>query len=50
MTTDHLTQRRAEILAKTRELISLREAPKPFTPGQATVPYAGKANMACAGH
>lgn len=40
--TDRITELRAEILAKTRELIALREAPQPFVPGQTTVPYAGR--------
>lgn len=42
MTTERIAQLRAEILARTRELINLREAPKPFIPGQSTVPYAGR--------
>ena len=40
--TDRIAQLRAEILAKTRELIDLREKPKEFIPGQSTVPYAGR--------
>lgn len=40
--TDRILELRAEILAKTRELIRLREAAKPFTPGATTVPYAGR--------
>ena len=40
--TDRITQLRAEILAKTRELIDLRENPKEFIPGQSIVPYAGR--------
>ena len=40
--TDRIAELKAEILAKTRELIALREAPKPFVPGQTTVPYAGR--------
>ncbi len=34
MTADRIATLRAEILAKTRELIELREVPKPFTPFQ----------------
>ncbi len=37
-----MTQLRQEILDRTRELIRLREASKPFLPGQTTVPYAGR--------
>ncbi len=40
--TDRIAQLRQEILERTRELIRLREAPKPFLPGQSTVPYAGR--------
>ncbi len=40
--TDRLTQLRQEILERTRELIRLREVPKPFLPGQSVVPYAGR--------
>ncbi|MFM2091954.1 MAG: hypothetical protein RLZZ127_2443, partial [Planctomycetota bacterium] len=40
--TDRIAQLRAEILAKTRELIALREAPRTFVPGESTVPYAGR--------
>ena len=40
--TDRIAELRAEILARTRELVRLREAPKPFVPGQTTVPYAGR--------
>lgn len=40
--TDRIAQLRAEILAKTRELIDLREKPKEFIPGQSVVPYAGR--------
>ncbi len=40
--TDRIAQLRAEILVKTRELISLREVPPAFVPGQTTVPYAGR--------
>ena len=39
---DRIAQLRREILERTRELISLREAPKPFIPGQTVVPYAGR--------
>jgi CDP-6-deoxy-D-xylo-4-hexulose-3-dehydrase len=39
---DRVAQLRQEILDRTRELIALREAPKPFVPGQTTVPYAGR--------
>ena len=42
MTVDRIAQLRAEILERTRELIRLREAPKPFAAGQTTVPYAGR--------
>ncbi len=42
MTVDRIAQLRAEILERTRELVRLREAPKAFTPGQTTVPYAGR--------
>ena len=42
MTTDRIAQLRTEILERTRELIRLREAPKPFAPGVTTVPYAGR--------
>ncbi len=42
MTTDRLAQLRSEILERTRELIRLREAAKPFAPGATTVPYAGR--------
>ena len=40
--TDPFAQLKAEILAKTRELIALREVPKQFIPGQTVVPYAGR--------
>jgi CDP-6-deoxy-D-xylo-4-hexulose-3-dehydrase len=40
--TDRIAQLRAEILERTRELVQLRESPKPFIPGQSTVPYAGR--------
>ncbi len=40
--TERLAQLRQEILERTRELIRLREAPKPFVPGETTVPYAGR--------
>jgi len=39
---ERIAQLRQEILEKTRELITLREAPKPFVPGETTVPYAGR--------
>jgi CDP-4-dehydro-6-deoxyglucose reductase, E1 len=39
---DRIAQLRAEILEKTRELIQLRESPKPFIPGETVVPYAGR--------
>jgi len=39
---DRIAQLRREILERTRELISLREVPKPFVPGQTVVPYAGR--------
>lgn len=42
MTVDRIAQLRAEILERTRELVRLREAPKTFTAGQTTVPYAGR--------
>ena len=42
MTTDRIAELRQEILAKTRELVRLREATKPFVPGTSTVPYAGR--------
>lgn len=42
MTADRIAQLRAEILERTRELIALREAAKPFVPGQTVVPYAGR--------
>jgi CDP-4-dehydro-6-deoxyglucose reductase, E1 len=42
MTNDRIAQLRSEILARTRELITLREAPKSFTSGQDVVPYAGR--------
>jgi CDP-6-deoxy-D-xylo-4-hexulose-3-dehydrase len=40
--TNRIAELKAEILAKTRELIALREAEKPFVPGTTTVPYAGR--------
>ena len=40
--TDRISQLRAEILAKTRELIALRDGPKSFVPGETVVPYAGR--------
>ena len=42
MTTDRRKQLRQEILERTRELVQLQEAPRPFIPGQTTVPYAGR--------
>ena len=42
MSEERIAQLRAEILERTRELIELREAPKPFTPGESVVPYAGR--------
>lgn len=42
MTTERIAQLRREILARTREMIELREAPKEFIPGQSVVPYAGR--------
>ena len=42
MNKDRIAQLRAEILTKTRELITLREAPQDFIPGQSVVPYAGR--------
>ena len=39
---DRLEVLRAEILERTRELVRLREAPKPFVPGVTVVPYAGR--------
>ena len=42
MSEERIAQLRAEILERTRELIELREAPKPFTPGESIVPYAGR--------
>lgn len=42
MTNDRIAQLRHEILARTRELVTLREMPKPFIPGQSVVPYAGR--------
>lgn len=42
MTTDRIALLRTEILERTRELIRLREAAKPFVPGQTIVPYAGR--------
>ena len=42
MSEERIAQLRAEILERTRELIELREAPKPFVPGESTVPYAGR--------
>ena len=40
--TDRIATLRQEILERTRELVRLREAPKPFVPGATTVPYAGR--------
>jgi len=40
--TDRIAQLKAEILAKTRELVALREVPRAFVPGTTTVPYAGR--------
>ena len=40
--TDRLAELRSEILARTREFISLREVAKPFIPGKSVVPYAGR--------
>ena len=40
--TNRIAELRADILAKTRELIALREAPQTFVPGQTVVPYAGR--------
>jgi CDP-4-dehydro-6-deoxyglucose reductase, E1 len=42
MMTDPIARLRAEILAKTRELIEHRLAPKPFVAGQTVIPYAGR--------
>ena len=42
MSADRIATLRAEILSKTRELIALREAPRPFVPGETVVPYAGR--------
>ena len=42
MNADRIAQLRQEILERTRELVRLREAPRPFVPGQTTVPYAGR--------
>ena len=39
---DRIAQLRREILDRTRELVQLREAPRPFVPGQTVVPYAGR--------
>ena len=39
---NRIEELRKEILQKTRELITLREAKKDFTPGISTVPYAGR--------
>ncbi len=39
---DRIAILREEILERTRELVRLREAPKPFVPGTTTVPYAGR--------
>lgn len=40
--TDRIAELRADILAKTRELITLRDSPQAFVPGQTVVPYAGR--------
>lgn len=40
--TDRIEQLRTEILERTRELVSLRDSPKPFIPGETVVPYAGR--------
>jgi CDP-6-deoxy-D-xylo-4-hexulose-3-dehydrase len=40
--TDRIAELRTEILAKTRELIALRDGPKSFVPGETVVPYAGR--------
>lgn len=37
-----IAQLQAEILERTRELVDLRDAPRPFVPGESTVPYAGR--------
>jgi CDP-4-dehydro-6-deoxyglucose reductase, E1 len=42
MSEERIAQLRAEILERTRELIQLRDAPKPFVPGETVVPYAGR--------
>ena len=39
---DRIAELRAEILERTRELVRLREAAKPFVPGVSLVPYAGR--------
>ncbi len=39
---DRVAELKNEILAKVRELVALRDAPKSFVPGQTTVPYAGR--------
>jgi CDP-6-deoxy-D-xylo-4-hexulose-3-dehydrase len=39
---DRIEQLRREILERTREMITLREQPRPFVPGETTVPYAGR--------
>lgn len=41
-TAQRLSQLREEILAKTRELINLREVSGSFVPGETVVPYAGR--------
>src|ERR1043165_76860 len=42
MTTERVAELRSEILAKTRELIALRDGPRSFVPGQTVIPYAGR--------
>jgi CDP-4-dehydro-6-deoxyglucose reductase, E1 len=39
---DRIEELRKEILAKTRELVTLREAKRDFVPGESPVPYAGR--------
>ena len=42
MSQERIDALRNDILAKTRELITLRDGPKQFVPGQTVVPYAGR--------